>query len=509
MPRLLLAQIPIIISQPVSWTQWVGGYVTFSVGISNAGPFTCQWQFNGTNLSNNFITTVAGNGAAAYAGDGRPATTASLYYPQGVGFDVLGNLYIADNNNDRVRRVDTNGIITTVAGNGAFSSSGGGSFSSDGGAATNAGLYRPNNVTFDAAGNMFIADIFNNRVRKVDTNGIITTVAGKTTTQGFSGDGGAATNAVFNYPADVAFDGRGNWFIADLFNHRVRKVDTNGIINTVAGGGSQTPGDGGAATNAALSVVQGVALDTTGNLYIADTGAGRVQKVDTNGIITTIAGGGANLSANGIMATNAQLYKPWGVALDAIGNIFFADEGYNLVRKVDTNGIITTVAGNIFAHGFSGDGGAATNAALYGPACVALDGAGDLFIADWNNNRIRKVTNTQGPILSLSNVGSGNQGWYQLVVTGAGGSVTSSVVNLTVVSTPLIYQTEANSNGSIRLNCVSKPGSTNIVFCAASLVPPVVWQPVSTNTAAPDGDWQFTDTKAVGNQNLFYRFVMQ
>ena len=357
--------------------------------------------------------------------------------PKVLAFDSAGNLFIADNNN-RVRKVDTSGIITTVAGNGVYSSGGGGAFSGDGGAATNASLYRPNNVAFDAAGNWYIADIFNQRIRRVDTNGIITTVAGNGT-QNYSGDGGAATNASMHYPASVALDVVGNLYIADLYNYRIRKVNTNNIITTFAGNGNPSFfGDGGKATNASIYNPQGVAFDAAGNLYIADTYNNRIRKVGTNGIITTVSGkGSGKFAGDGGAATNAYLNEPWGVVLDSVGNMYIADYGNNRIRKVDTNGIITTVAGNGSAT-YAGDGGAATNASLNNPACVALDNMGNLFIADWQNNRVREVHFAGMPTFTVNNVSVTNAGNYRVVVTGASGSVTSLVVSLTVISSPTI-----------------------------------------------------------------------
>ena len=348
------------------------------------------------------ITTVAGNGSVTYSGDGGAATNASLNYPYGVVVDAFGDLFIGDFFNNRVRKVGANGIITTVAGNGAPA------YSGDNGPATNASLYYPEDMALDASGNLFITDTFNNRVRKVNTNGIITTVAGNGGSAGYSGDGGPATNAKLGNPCDLAFDASGNLFFSDYYNSRIRKVDTNGIITTVAGNGTYGySGDGGQATNASLAWPRGVTFDTSGNLLIADYRNNRVRKVNTTGIITTVAGGGTSYPGDGGPATNASLYYPQGLALDAADNLFITDGSHNRVRKVDANGIITTVAGNGIA-GYSGDGGQATNASLYNPTDVAFDTSGNLIIVDCNNNRVRKVnfnsnitTNTHGPYVYL------------------------------------------------------------------------------------------------------------
>jgi sugar lactone lactonase YvrE len=444
-----------ITTQPTNQTVLAGSTAMLCVAVSGDGPFAYQWQFNGTNLPNGIITTVAGNGSQGYSGDGGAATNASLRFPSGVAVDASGNLFIADMVS-RVRKVNPNGIITTLAGNGSPG------FSGDGSAATNASLYNPLGVAVDAAGNLFIADKGNNRIRKVNTGGIITTVAGNGSS-GYSGDGGAAINAGLYNPAGVAVDGFGNLFIADRSN-RIRKVDTNGIITTVAGNGdSGYSGDGDAATNASLYLPQGVAVDASGNFFIADRSNNRIRKVDTNGIITTVAGNGdSGYSGDGGAATNNSLFLPSGVALDASGNLFIADFVNNRIRNVDTNGIITTIAGNGDS-GYSGDGGAATNASLYYPAGVALDASGNLFIADTSNYHVREVALFASyPTLTLCNVTTNNTGNYTVVITGPGGSVTSSIVTLTVVDVNIMAQPQSlivtNGSPTSFIVSVSGPG---------------------------------------------------
>jgi hypothetical protein len=255
-----------IITQPTNQTVVVGSDVTFSVAVSGSGPFTYQWQFNGANITNGIISTVAGNGTAGFSGDGGLATNAALNGPYSGVVDAFGNLFIADYSNDRIRKVTTNGIITTVAGKGSFG------YSGDGGNATNAQLKNPDSVRVDASGNLFIADSINCRIRKVTTNGIITTVAGNGSF-GYSGDSGSATNAAMNDDArGLAVDASGNLFFADCGNQRIRKVTTNGIITTVAGNGvAGYSGDGGSATGAKLNYPSGVAVDVIGNLFISDS----------------------------------------------------------------------------------------------------------------------------------------------------------------------------------------------------------------------------------------------
>ena len=495
----LRAQLPSITNQPISRAVWTGCNVTFLVGVSGAGPFTYQWQFNGTNISNNIISTVAGNSTQVQYGDGGAATNAGLSSLLAVSLDSAGNLYLPDDSQQRVRKVDTSGIIRTIAG-------GGTNGLGDGGLATNASLHNPGAVAVDALGNVFIPDLANERIRKVDQQGIISTVAG-TGTGGYSGDGGPATNAALNNPSGVTIDASGNLFIADQSNRRIRKMDTNGIISTVAGNGTfGYTGEGGPATNASMYGPYRVAVDRPGNVFFVDSL--RIRKVDTNGILMTVAGNGANgYSGDGGTATNASLNGPRGVAVDGYGNLFIADSGNGRIREVNTDGIITTVAGGGPVPGDAGppDGVPATNAWLFFPYGVAIDVAGNRFIADTDDGRVRKVTNTQGPVLALNEVTTANAGNYQVVVTGPGGRVTSRSATLTVATSPLVYALVPHADGSVTLDFASVPDSTNVVLCATNLLPPIVWQSLSTNVAGADGDWQYADTNIAGLSARFYR----
>ena len=308
--------------------------------------------------------------------------------PYGVATDGAGNLYIADTFNARIRKVDSTGTITTVAGSGEPG------FGGDGGPATEASLVIPYGVATDGAGNLYIADTYNNRIRKVDSAGTITTIVGSRE-RGFGGDGGPADRARLYHPHGVATDGAGNLYIADPGNERIRKVDSAGVITTIAGDGTKGfSGDGGPAVEAQLNFPSGVAVDGAGNLYIADTGNRRIRKVDATGTITTVAGSGEpGFSGDGGPAVEAQLAFPTGVALDGAGNLYIVDSVNHRIRKVDSAGTITTVAGT-GESGFSGDGGPASEAQLSRPFGVAVDGAGNLYIADTGNRRIRKVDST-------------------------------------------------------------------------------------------------------------------
>jgi len=447
---------PVITTPPVSQTVVAGSNALFNVQVAGVGPFTYQWQFNGTNLPNNLITTVAGNGTSSFSGDGGLATNASLYWPYSVAADASGNFLMADSQNNRIRRVDLNGMMTTVAGTGSSS------FAGDGGAANLAKIYSPSGVALDAGGNYYIADTGNNRIRKVDTNGLITTVAGNGTAS-YGGDGAAATNASLYSPRAVAVDNLGNLYIADTSNNRIRKVDSTGLITTLAGTNSSGfAGDGGLATSAILNQPWGVAVDGVGNIFIGDYGNNRIRRIDTSGVITTIAGtNGSGFLGDGGAATKAQLFSPRGVAVDNYGYILIADAANNRIRQVDPAGIITTVAGNGLTS-FSGDGGVPTNASLAAPYGVAWESAGSLLIADNSHSRIRRVTLGRVPGLPLNSVTTNNAGNYQVIVTSPAGSVTSSVVALTVVSVPSIVtqpQSLIASNGTAANVSVTASGT--------------------------------------------------
>jgi YVTN family beta-propeller protein len=455
-------------------------------------------------------TTIVGTGASGYAGDGGPAVQAQIAQAYAMTYGATGNLYFTDVVACVVRKVDTSGIISTVAGNGTFG------FSGDGGSATSAQLNEPRGIAVDSSGNVYIGDSQNHRVRKVSANGIITTFAGNGNS-GFSGDGGLATSAAigsprglqvlngvlyigsgpavflggqarvrmvnlatqvintyagsgygydgdghpllatrFSGPLSLWFDAAGNSIFNDAYNGRVRRA-TGGIVSTIAGG---FIGDGGKATAAAFVLPQALAVDKSGDLYIADEEGNRVRKV-SGGIISTIAGTGINgYSGDGGLGTNAMINEPYGVAVDSTGNVFVSDSFNSRVRKVDTSGVISTfatnanfgylaqmatdssnnlyvadngscvvwkttpsgvqsiVAGVLFTCDYNGDGISATSADLSFPSGVAVDGTGNLYIADNGNSRLRQV-NTAGIISTIAGNGTcGN--------TGDGGSATAA-----------------------------------------------------------------------------------
>jgi hypothetical protein len=331
------------------------------------------------------ISTIAGDSSVGYSGDGGPATIAELNEPWGVAIDKAGNVYIADDHNFRIRKVSPGGVISTFAGNGTAG------FSGDGGQASAAELNYPTGVAIDTAGNLYIADENNNRIRKVNASGVISTYAG-TGAVGFGGDGGQATNAKFNVPAGVAIDRLGNLYVADFYNYRVRKIITSGVISTVAGNGSYGfGGDGGQATSGKIGSILGVGVDGAGNIYIPDQSNGRIRKVDAGGVITTFAGSSTQGYSGDLgPATAAELSYPYGVCTDALGNVYIADYNNARVRMVNSSGIIMTIAGTGYP-AYYGDGGPATDAEISTLTGVGIDDIGNIYIADENNARIRKL----------------------------------------------------------------------------------------------------------------------
>lgn len=402
---------------------------------------------------NGVLTRVAGTAMPGYSGDGGLAVNAQLNYPTHLAIDRFNNLLVADAVNYRIRRISAKGIITTIAGNGqsyfggfaegvpAVSNAvgrisalatdksgnifvtddvagivgkissnglisiiaGGGSDVSGDGIATNAKFLYPQGLAVDGDGNVLVSDNGENLVRRIDSKGFITTIAG-TGKSGLSGDGGPSLAAQFAGPGDISVDGSGNIYIADRGNYIVRKISVDGTISTIAGGGNIFPGSGSKATQVGFCTesISGLSTDSEGNLFIA---ACWIQKVSRDGILTNIAGNGIyNFGGDGGPATKAQFSSASGLAVDGRGNLYIADRDNNRIRRVGTDGNILTIAGND-EFGFGGDGGPATQALLNSPTSIAIDGAGNLFFTDTRNSRIRKVS-PSGQIATVSGNGT-------------------------------------------------------------------------------------------------------
>jgi trimeric autotransporter adhesin len=332
------------------------------------------------------IITFAGDGTYGYSGDGGLATVAQLNQPWGLAADQAGNVYLADSQNHSVRKIDPQGIITTVVGNGTRG------YSGDGGPATVAKLSQPKGVALDSVGNLYIADSDNHVLRKVSSQGKIVTIAGNNT-PGYRGDGGPATLAQLHLPVSVTIDQADNLYIADQHNHVIRKIDKQGVITTVAG--NNIPGyrgDGGFATVAQLHSPADVAVDKSGNLYLADSENHVIRKVDVTGKIATVAGDGTSgYRGDGQLASQAQLNVPTSVALDSKGNLYVSDSQNYRLRKIDTGGSIVTVAGN----GVRGHGGEEKKAMMTRISevnKVVVDKDGNVYLSETDLHRVLKIS---------------------------------------------------------------------------------------------------------------------
>ncbi|HEY1212349.1 MAG TPA: Ig-like domain repeat protein [Bryobacteraceae bacterium] len=347
--------------------------------------------------------------------NGQLAVTAPLNSPAALCYDSAGNFYIADQNNNIIRKVDTAGLLTTVAGTGEQG------FDGDGGSATQATLDSPAGVAIDASGNLYISDTRNQRVRKVSTNGTISTIAG-TGVAGFSGDGGVATVAMISLPTAIAVDSAGNIFFADSNNNRVREIEAaSGTIQTVAGNGEQGySGDGGAATSASLDTPQGISVDSSGNIYLSDTRNNRIRKI-SGGVITTIAGDGSfNFAGDGSTATSGSFASPHGIAVNANGTaLFIADTDNQRIRQINSSNLLSTIAGN-GQEGKDQLNGSATAASLDSPLAVAVGPQGAIAFADTDNDLVRAI-------------------FGGTVVTTAGGDQATSALALSIPSQAITY----------------------------------------------------------------------
>lgn len=403
------------------------------------------------------MTTLAGTGISGYSGDAGRAVEAKLHHPTDVAVDAAGNLYIADSYNNRIRYLNrATGFISTFAGSGVAG------FAGDGDLATDAHLNYPVGVALDGNGDLFIADNENHRIRRVDhVSGIITTVAG-TGTGLFSGDGGLATNAGLVEPADIFIDKDENVFIADNGSRRVRRIDyLTGKIATVAGSGSGTfTGDNISATTEGMSPTS-IYVDDTGALFIADFNNNRVRRVDAvTGIITTVAGNGLDQSSGDGGLAVASSLAPWGLVADSTGTLFISDFKGSRVRRLDrATGILTTVAGNGWDE-FSGDGGAATAAGLNLPVGLALDSFGNILVADELNFRVREINFLPVPTITTIAPASGSMvGGTTVTITGTHFLSSASVI----VGGALAPSVSGNATTLVVLTPAGIVGSTDVI----------------------------------------------
>ncbi|MES2703127.1 MAG: FG-GAP-like repeat-containing protein [Bacteroidota bacterium] len=442
----------------------------------------------------NVITTIAGNGTGGFFGDAGPATAAGISVPQGIVFDGPGNLYFADWGNHRIRKIDLAGNITTIAGNGAST------YSGDGGPATAASFNFPTGLAIDTVGNLYFTDPGHHVVRKINTSGIISTIAG-TGVAGYSGDGGPATAAQLNTAYYLVIDNSGNLIIADNLNNRVRKINASGIITTIAGtGASSFSGDGGPAISATFSKPSGVGIDAIGNIYVCDFDNYRVRKINTSGNISTIAGtGSSGFSGDGGPATSANL-RPNNVFADAIGNVFITDQFASRVRVINSSGIINTFAGTGTA-GFSGDGGPATAANIDGPWLMTRDNLGNYYISDQNNNRIRKISPsglpTVAPIGGSSTVCVGSS--VALSDTTSGGSWTSSAPTIATVNTSGVINGVAPGIVTISYTVSNSCGSTTVTKVVTVTSSPSVAAISGASSVCAGSSITLSDTTAGGS----------
>jgi sugar lactone lactonase YvrE len=335
--------------------------------------FFCLLLFSINSFGQN-VTSFAGSGLEGSV-DGT-SSIASFSYPKGIVLDVVGDLYIADEGNYKVRKMSASGAVNTYAGNGTLGGVDG--------INTVASFSNPTGVAIDSSGNVYVADVGNNKIRKISATGIVTTFAGSGV-QGFAD--GTSDTASFYYPHSIAVDASGNIFVADTFNHRIRKITSAGIVTTFAGNGSAGDIDG-LGTAASFRFPQGIAVDPSGIIYVADTYNHKIRKISPLGVVTTLAGSGSNGAGNGI-GTVASFSYPEGVAIDSNGNVYVTDTNNHKIRKISPTEVVTTFAGNGLIGSTDGNG---INASFYFPSGITVDSIGNVYVGDNGNHKIRKIT---------------------------------------------------------------------------------------------------------------------
>lgn len=458
----------------------VAGQTTLTVPLDSSGKVVAPAGMTPVGVS--VIDTLAGTGQQAFGGDGGSALLASFRFPRSVAADGSGNVYIADSRDHRIRKIDAEGMITTLAGNGDWGDSG------DGGPATEARLAFPVAVAVDATGSVFVADSENHRIRKVDTEGMITTYAGNGQ-RGYGGDGGSATEALLAYPSGVAVDAAGNVYVADSWNHRVRRIDVSGTITTYAGNGILGyRGDGTAAARSWLAYPSGVAADSAGNIYVADNWNHRIRRIDSSRIITTLAGRGDDGDrGDGGPAIEASLAYPLAVGTDRAGNVYTISYSFETanhrVRKIDGSGMISAFAG-WGEEGYEGDRGLASEARLAYPTGVAAGANGNVYIADARNALVRVVRPGIGFSVPLGTSGES----VALVVESEG--------VLTLRGQPLVAGTKVNSSsGNSYALAAGTDGAVFAEYLPETQRVSVRGSGVVL-TRQEDGTWQIGDTPA-------------
>lgn len=427
------------------------------------------------------ITTFAGNGSAGFSGDGGAATSAQLSSPGGLAIDSSGNIYVADGGNNRVRKI-SNGTITTVAGNGTAG------YSGDKGAATSAELTDPVGVAVDSSGNLYIADAGNNVIREVSPAGTITTIAGNNSMgAGYSGDGAAATSAQISNPTAVALDSLGNLYITDSGNDVIREV-SGGNISTIPSGTLLQP--------------DGLVLDSSGNIYIADTGGTEIVELSAGNALIFAGNGNFGFAGDNGSATDAELYDPSGITLDSAGYFYVSDMFNFRIRKISPSGVITTIAGN-GSPGYSGDSGPATSAQVMFPRGIVVGSSGNVYFSDEGNNVIRELQPVAPAITSAGVVNAASYGpqisagalasIFGTNITGEAATAASlplpsavGGVSVTVngISAPVLYANQYQINFQVPWEVApSAPGSANVTVSVNGVTSNSVSVPLAT--AAP------------------------
>lgn len=346
----------------------VGPWATVN-GVSNgASRSVSVIGSSSSSLSNYVVTTLAGSGIEGYL-DGA-SNIAAFNRPNDVAVDSAGNVYVADKNNNRIRKITSSGVVSTLAGSGS-------SGHADG-IGTFAGFSSPEGLTVDSVGNIYVSD--GNYIRKITSNGVVSTLAGS-----YSGYAdGVGTEARFYLPTGLAVDDLGNVYVADKLNHRIRKITSNGVVTTLAGSGIQGYLDG-LSNSATFNSPNDVAVDNAGNIYVADQFNNRIRKINSNGVVTTLSGSGSLGHVDGI-GVAASFFLPDGLAVDSVGNVYVSDG--SLIRKINSNGVVTTLAGS--SPGYAD--GRGEQARFYSPVGIAIDRIGSIYVADSLNNRIRKLS---------------------------------------------------------------------------------------------------------------------